>query len=221
MTETLPAIDGTLRRREAISDLGDALRELVEFATTTEASTEELRHAAEQIRRVAAPLAERVRDREVLSSADDLLSGVRMYNPVTGTGSALAPPLEIHAVDGAPVGSCTLGMAFEGPPMYAHGGVSAMLLDQMLGYAAGLAGHPGMTVQLEMVYRRPVPLLTPLHLEASVRVIEGRRATAAGFIATASEPGVALVEATGVFIGLRAEQAVKLFGKLTTNEPRV
>jgi acyl-coenzyme A thioesterase PaaI-like protein len=204
--------DGLLRRREAIAGLGDALRLLIENATATEAPTEELVRAAERLRRAAAPLGERVRGRFESAAADDLLGGVRLYNPVTGAGSALAPPLEIHREDGLAVGTCTLGLAFEGPPSYAHGGVSAMLLDQMLGYAVTVSGNPGMTVRLDTGYRSPVPLHTPLRLTAEVAAVEGRRVTATGTIATAEEPDVVLVEATGVFVALRAEQAQRLFG---------
>jgi acyl-coenzyme A thioesterase PaaI-like protein len=213
-TRRLQPVEGLLHRREAISDLGEALRLLVEYATTTEVPTEELRRAAERIRQAAAPLGERVRTREALSTADDLFSGVRMYNPVTGPGSALAPPVRLSTEDGVAVGTCTLGMAFEGPPTYAHGGVSAMLLDQMLGYAVSLSGNPGMTVRLDTAYRKPVPLLTPLRLTAAVQEINGRRVTATGTIATAEDPGVVLVEATGVFQALRAEQAKRLFGRV-------
>ncbi|MDI6097431.1 PaaI family thioesterase [Actinoplanes sp. NEAU-A12] len=205
--------DGLLRRRAAISDLGDALRLLVEHAAATEAPTEELRRAAERIRQAAAPLGERVRGRHDSPTADDMLAGVRLYNPVTGAGSALAPPLEIHSDGDLSIGACTLGLAFEGPPSFAHGGVSAMLLDQMLGYAVGHSGNPGMTVRLDTGYRKPVPLLTPLRLTAQVTGIEGRRVTATGIIAVAAEPGEILVEATGVFVALRAEQARRLFGQ--------
>ncbi|MEU4619521.1 PaaI family thioesterase [Actinoplanes sp. NPDC023801] len=206
--------DGLSRRREAIAGLGDALRLLIENATATEAPTEELVRAAERIRHAAAPLGERVRGRFESAAADDLLGGVRLYNPVTGAGSAFAPPLEIRREDGLAIGTCTLGLAFEGPPSYAHGGVSAMLLDQMLGYAVTVSGHPGMTVRLDTGYRRPVPLYTPLRLTAEVAAIEGRRVTATGRIATADEPGEVLVEATGVFVALRAEQAQRLFGQV-------
>ncbi|MBP2328558.1 hypothetical protein JOF56_008943 [Kibdelosporangium banguiense] len=37
--------------------------------------------------------------------------------------------------------------------------------DQLLGYAASAAGRPGMTIRLELSYRAPVPLLTPLRPE--------------------------------------------------------
>ncbi len=216
----LHAVDGPpgtesaalLRRRRAIGELGDALRVLVEYATITEAPTDELRTAAERVRQAAAPLGERVRDRTALAAADDLIGGVRMYNPVTGTGSALAPPLHIEDADRVAVGSCTLGLAYEGPPLYAHGGVSAMLLDQILGYAVSASGNPGMTVRLDTSYHKPVPLLTPLRLTARVDEVEGRRVTASGAIATAADPGAILVAATGTFVALRAEQAWDLFG---------
>ena len=205
---------GRAQRREAITELGDALRVLVEHATTTEVPTDDLLRAAAEIREVVALLGERVRGRSALSSADDLLGGVRMYNPVTGGGSALAPPLHIEVVAGTAIGRCTLGLAFEGPPTFAHGGVSAMLLDQILGHAVGASGNPGMTVRLNMAYLAPVPLRTPLRLTAVVDEVTGRRVTATGTIATEADPGTILVSAVGTFVGLRADQARRLFGRV-------
>jgi acyl-coenzyme A thioesterase PaaI-like protein len=112
------------------------------------------------------------------------------------------------------VGTCSLGRAFEGPPTYAHGGVSALLLDQLLGYASSASGHPGMTIQLDTSYRAPVPLKTPLRLTAEVTNVDGRKVTIKGTIATAAEPGKALVEATGTFLTLRLERAAQLFGSV-------
>jgi len=222
----LHAVDGRteetrlIRRRRAITELGDALRTVVEHATATEAPTDDLRRAADRVRQAAALLGVRLRDRGTMPSADDLLDGIRMYNPVTGSGSALAPPMRIEQVDGLTVGTCTLGLAFEGPPTYAHGGVSAMLLDQLLGFAVSASGNPGMTVRLDTTYRAPVPLLTPLRLTAEVLEIDGRRVTATGAIATEAEPGEVLVAATGTFVALRAEQARRLFGPvLDTGDP--
>jgi acyl-coenzyme A thioesterase PaaI-like protein len=86
-----------------------------------------------------------------------------------------------------------------------------MLLDQMLGYVVSASGTPGMTVRLDTSYRRPVPLLTPLRLTAEVAGADDRRVTATGRITTAAGPEI-LVEATGTFVALRAEQARRLFG---------
>ena len=203
--------DTQASRREAITELGDALRTLVEHSTTTEAPAAELLRAAAEIRSIAALLGEQPVGATV-AAADDPLHGVRMYNPVSGHGSALAPPLHIEVVAGMAIGRCTLGRAFEGPPTFAHGGVSAMLLDHLLGVAVGASGNPGMTVRLDTAYRAPVPLQTPLRLTAEVDEVAGRRVTATGTIATQADPGTILVSATGTFVGLRADQARRLFG---------
>jgi acyl-coenzyme A thioesterase PaaI-like protein len=47
---------------------------------------------------------------------------------------------------------------YEGPPGLVHGGVSALLLDQLCGEAAGAGGVPGMTAKFDLKYRRPTPL---------------------------------------------------------------
>ena len=207
--------DPALReRRAAIAELGDALRELVEQASATEVSVDVLRQVAAQLGEASAALGQQTRSRTDLPSADDLIGRQRMYNPVIGSGSGLAAPLHVEVAGDEAVGSCTLGLAFEGPPSFAHGGVSAMLLDQLLGHAASAAGHPGMTVQLNVTYRAPVPLQTPLRLTARVSEVTGRRITVPGVIATVAEPGKVLVEAVGVFVGLRPEQAARLFGEV-------
>ncbi|WIN00386.1 hotdog domain-containing protein [Actinoplanes oblitus] len=210
---------GLTHRREAITELGDALRALVEQATVTEAPTGDLLRAAAGIRDVIDRLGGRTRDPAALPRADDLLGGIRLYNPVTGGGSALAPPLRVEVLGGTAIGRCTLGMAFEGPPRFAHGGVSAMLLDQLLGHTVVAAGRPGMTVRLDTAYHAPVPLLTPLLLTAEVREVDGRRVTATGTIATEAEPGTLLVTATGTFVGLRADQTRRLFGPVLRPQP--
>ena len=199
-------------RRAAIEDLGGALRALVELTTVTEAGPADLRRAAAAIRAAAAPLAVDTRGRTRPPSADDLLGGIRMYNPVSGTGSGLAPPVRAEVVDGEVIGGCVLGLAYEGPPMYAHGGVSALLLDHMLGYATTAAGRPGMTVALDIRYRAPVPLQTPLRLTGRVTGVDGRKVLAAGTLATADAPDTLLVEATGTFVAVPPEKARALFG---------
>src|ERR1700704_4178205 len=47
----------------------------------------------------------------------------------------------------------------------AHGGITALLLDEAVGWAAWHAGHPGVTGRLQVNYRRP------LKLGESVRVV--------------------------------------------------
>ena len=63
-------------RRAAITELGDALRDLVEQASATEVGGDVLRQVAAQVRQAAAQLGQRTRTRADLPSADDLFGGV-------------------------------------------------------------------------------------------------------------------------------------------------
>jgi hypothetical protein len=205
-----------LDRRAAIAELGAELRALADLVTRTEAGADVLRDSARRLREVAPALSERIRGIAEPASADDLMGGVRMFNPVIGEGNPIAPPMRIEiGADGAE-GWCTLGHAYEGPPMYGHGGVSAMLIDQLLGHAAAASGHPGVTTDLSVRYRRPVPLDVPLRIWGRVTGIEGRRVSAVGGITTVAEPDVPLVVAEARFARLRPDQASRLFSRLAS-----
>ena len=205
-----------LDRRAAVAELGAELRALADLVTRTEASAGVLRDSARRLREVAPALRERIRGIGEPASVDDLMGGIRMFNPVIGAGNPIAPPMRIEAgADGAQ-GWCTLGHAYEGPPMYGHGGVSAMLIDQLLGHAAAASGHPGVTTDLSVRYRRPVPLDVPLRIWGRVTGTEGRRVSAVGGITTVAEPDVSLVEAEARFARLRPDQARLLFSGLAS-----
>ena len=62
--------------------------------------------------------------------------------------------------------------AYEGPPGLVHGGVVALLLDQILGGAADHAGVPGMTGTLTVRYRKGTRL-GPVRVTARVDRVEG------------------------------------------------
>jgi acyl transferase domain-containing protein/acyl carrier protein len=102
---------------------------------------------------------------------------------------------------------CTLGAAYEGPPMHVHGGVSAMLLDHVLGNAGAASRVPGVTTDLSVRFLRPVPLDTPLRVWARVSETEGPRTLVIGAITTVDEPGVPLVEGEGRFLGIDPDRA--------------
>lgn len=51
-----------------------------------------------------------------------------------GVRNPIAPPVDlIRAEDGSVSADFHLGAAYEGPPGHVHGGVSAMILDHVLG----------------------------------------------------------------------------------------
>ena len=211
----LPAVEVTdelLDRRAALAELGAELRALADLVTRTEVGADVLRDSARRLREVALALRERIRGIAEPASVDDLMGGVRMFNPVIGAGNPIAPPMRIEIGEDGAEGWCTLGHPYEGPPMYGHGGVSAMLIDQLLGHTAAASGHPGVTTELSVRYQRPVPL----RIWGRVTGTEGRRVSAVGGITTAAEPDVPLVEAEARLARLRLDQARRLFSRLAS-----
>ncbi|SFF59021.1 PaaI family thioesterase [Blastococcus tunisiensis] len=199
----------------AAADLGTALRELIEVSVTTTVAAAEVRGAAELVRQATERLAVARRSPAQLPALDDLTRGRRVFNPVTGVGSALAPPLVVHRDGDGVVAQVTLGVAYEGPPSFVHGGMSALLMDQLLGSAAAAAGLWGMTAHLELDYRGPLPLETALSLRAGVAESSGRKSVITGTIALADDPDRVLVEARGVFVMPRPEKVDAYFGSIT------
>ena len=214
---------GTIPEAEplaAASDLATAMRDLIETAVTTTVPAAEVRAAAELVRQVTERLAVARRPTSQLPALDDVTTGRRVFNPVTGAGSPLAPPLAVRRDGDGVVGHATLGVAYEGPPSFVHGGMSALLMDQLLGSAAAAAGVWGMTAHLELDYRGPLPLETRLVLRASVAETAGRKSVITGTIARADAPDRVLVEARGVFVMPRPEKVDAYFGSITDSSGR-
>jgi len=199
------------RQRAAIAALGDALRALVDATVRTAAPTEVLHRMTDEVRLLTGRLTGRRRTRAEIPAVDEFPGEIRMYSPVTGAGSPLAPPMQVTADSGGAVGRCTLGIAHEGPPGYGHGGMSAMLLDELMGRACIAAGLPGMTVSLQVRYRRPVPLETPLRVHARVTGTEGRKVFVAGSISIEEDPSAVVVTADGVFVTPDPDRTRALF----------
>ena len=64
-------------------------------------------------------------------------------SPVIGFANPVAPPVVVEAVDGELRGTAFFDYQYEGPPTCVHGGVIAMVFDEMLGAANIMAGSPG------------------------------------------------------------------------------
>jgi acyl-coenzyme A thioesterase PaaI-like protein len=204
----------------AVTDLGAALRVLIENSVTTLVDAPELRAVTEQVAAAAEILAVARRPLTQLPRLDDPAVFRRVYNPVSGIGSPLAPPLVIRRGQGGVFAEVSLGPAYEGPPGYVHGGMSSLLMDQLLGAAAMAAGRWGMTAHLELDYRGPLPLATPLLLRAEVAEESGRKTVITGSVALAGSPEQILVAARGVFVAPRPEKSQAYFGSVTDSAGR-
>lgn len=125
---------------------------------------------------------------------------VRGYgNAVVGLRNPIAPPLAIvqDRVKGGASSEFFLNALYEGPPGKVHGGVLALVLDQIFGEAAAAGGTPGMTGTLTLRYRKPTAL-GAMSAEAWVDSSAGIKTIVKGWLKDAE--GEITVEAEGLFI---------------------
>ena len=86
----------------------------------------------------------------------------------------------------------------QGPPGYAHGGASASLLDEAMGLSVWAAGLRVAAVNLNVDYRRPVPLGERITITGRVVEQSGRAVHAEGQIRLAD--GQIAVAGRGVYV---------------------
>lgn len=119
-------------------------------------------------------------------------------NAVVGLRNPHAVPLVIErSGDGRAWSHFELNGLFEGPPTLVHGGITALILDQIFGEAAADGGHAGMTGTLTLTYRRGTPL-GKCSAEAWIDKVEGVKTHVRGEMRDAD--GNATVEGHGIFI---------------------
>ncbi len=185
------------REREVAGGLAQATRGLIDAVIRSTVDEDEMLAVRAEIEALAARL--RVSQIPgafgVVHTQDGTVRG--HGNAAVGLRNAVAPPLDIRwEEDGRVWADVHLGAAYEGPPGLVHGGVSALILDQLLGEAAAAGGAPGMTGTLTVRYRRGTPL-GDLHLESKTEKIDGYKSFVRGSISDAK--GVT-VEAEGIFV---------------------
>ncbi|QIX25453.1 PaaI family thioesterase [Nocardioides sp. JQ2195] len=185
------------REVEVAGALAQSTRELVDAVIRSTVPHEEMEDVRSQVEALTA----RLRASQIEGAYGAVISSegkVRnMGNTVVGQRNAIAPPLETHwSEDGTASADFHLGAAYEGPPGLVHGGVSALILDQVCGEAAAAGGSPGMTGRLTLTYRRGTPL-GDLHAEGAIVKVDGVKTYVEAHIADAEGPTVL---AEGIFI---------------------
>jgi len=186
------------------SQPAEAVRDLIDLLMTKDIPDEVLLAEAEVLRGVADRLEQAGspgRRTRVSPNIAEHPGDFFPNSPMSGWANPLSPPISIWAAedeDGRFIrGRAIFTIPYEGPPTCLHGGMVALLFDEILGNANLVAGRPGMTGTLTVRYRRPTPLLTPLDLEARQVSIDGRKIHT---VATISVNGEVTAEATAIFI---------------------
>ena len=100
--------------------------------------------------------------------------------------------------DGTITATLTLDDSKQGPPGYAHGGSLTTLLDEAMGIAAWYSGNRVLAVNLNINFRRPVPLNHEVTVSAKIDRAEGRKVYASSTVTLAD--GTVAVEGAGLFV---------------------
>lgn len=108
------------------------------------------------------------------------------------------------------------GPAAQGPPAHAHGGSMAAILDEAMGGAAWMQGHPVVAAELTTRFKVMLPLGTRCIVEAWVSHVDGRKVRVAGRL---KQNGGDIIYAEGeaLFIALDP----KKFGALALEASRI
>lgn len=170
---------------DELRSLVAGVRSLVEAVANTEADPATLAEAEKTVRALTDKIHTGHRQvgtmvRRPLGDGTDELGTIT--NIVAGPTNPAAPPLELERVEGGVQGTVTLSTTYQGPPGLVHGGWIAALLDQAVGSASAVETTPGLTAKLEVNYRSPTPLFTPLEISGRVVRTERRKVYVSGRI---------------------------------------
>jgi hypothetical protein len=202
---------GAWRERRRIAE---AMRVVIERLVTSDAPEPELAAAGAALERYAEQLRQHPRRTktfgfpEAANSGEVSVDGTHFdYSPLIGRANPIAPPLRLWIEGDVAYGSATFGSAYEGPPGCVHGGLIAAAFDEVLGFTQSMAGHPGMTGTLTVVYRSPTPLHTELRFAGRVLRTEGRKL----FVAATLHAGDTLcAECDAIFIRVDLARLARL-----------
>jgi acyl-coenzyme A thioesterase PaaI-like protein len=121
------------------------------------------------------------------------------FSPASGLANPIAPRIALSIdEDDTGRGRVTLTEAYNGPPFdTCHGGIIALIYDDLIGMAAMVGAGGGMTARLVINYRKPTPLFRPIDIAAWFESEDGRKFIAKGEMRC---DGELLTEAEGLFI---------------------
>ncbi|XP_051262366.1 acyl-coenzyme A thioesterase THEM4 isoform X2 [Dicentrarchus labrax] len=94
---------------------------------------------------------------------------------INDPGAAFEYVLFINREEQKCVGIFQAGHLLEGPPGHVHGGAIATMIDTVTGTHASFLSGPVVTANLNINYRRPIPLGSTVLIESSLDKKEGRK----------------------------------------------
>ena len=193
----------------ATEAVADATRRLVAALRLADAPTDDLAQAGALVTRAARLLEPHVVEATTMQGAlrpevsgmlpppSDDPSAFFPYSPVVGPLNPLAPPIRLRFDGERMTGTTVLEASYVGPPNSVHGGVIALVFDELLGSTNVCLGLGAFTGTLSVRYERTTPVGAELVLESWLDRIEGRKVFTKG---TISDAGGVTARAEGIFI---------------------
>lgn len=198
---------------DARLELADVTREVIDQLASSTADSEAFAAARDLLRDAVALLRSAPHGRPYEEAEASLMTYQQHkhidHSPFIGPLNPLAPPIEMTINATEVTGLVVFGDAYEGPPGCVHGGVIAAAFDEVLGFAQGLSGAPGMTARLTINYRSPTPLHRQLRFRADIERIDGRKIYARGELRVVDDDRLC-AEADGLFLSMRTDMFTRL-----------
>ncbi len=124
------------------------------------------------------------------------------YSPVIGPLNPIAPAIDFRVVGRELHATHVFDPQYNGPPLSVHGGIIALVFDELLGSLGAILDVGGFTGTLEVVYRSLTPLHQPIRMRSWIEREEGSKIFIHGTMHT-TDPGAEerlCAEARGIFI---------------------
>jgi hypothetical protein len=177
--------------------LVSSVRRLMHAVGSTAASVQDQQRSEGLIIDASVILESRLRSGVLLGDFEMAEKSVASATRRIGDHNPSRLPLTITADGHTASATLTADALCEGPQGHLHGGLSAWLMDCMLGLLMESTGRQCVTANLDVNYRALTPLHRPLHLYAEIESISGRKVWANAWIDSA---GTRTVQARGLFI---------------------
>lgn len=189
--------------------VADATRRLMAALRVADAPSDDLAQAAALVERAARLLEPHVVEATIMQGGlrpvlQEMLpepavdpSSFFPYSPVVGELNPIAPPIRMHFDGERMHGTTILGASYAGPPDSVHGGIIALVFDELLGSTNVCLGMGAFTGTLSVRYERTTPVGRELTLEGWLDRVEGRKVFTKG---TISDAGGVTARAEGIFI---------------------
>lgn len=112
------------------------------------------------------------------------------------------------------VGKAWFGSLAKGPPGHAHGGSQAALLDDAMGTVAWMQNIPVLAVNINIDFKKMLPLNLEVLVEAIIEKREGRKVFVVSRIF--DESGAEFAIGKGLFLELKPEQMRSMISNISS-----